>query len=147
MNSPSQPNRGPEDLPEHVIVHWDGDRRFRGGREGGASIVLDATKAAGPGPVDAVVIALATCSGLDVLDILAKRRTPAERIEVDVRFSRVDGTPRRLETIHARFLVRTASELSHVERAVSLAVEKYCSVASSLASDVRITHEVELEAL
>jgi uncharacterized OsmC-like protein len=30
---------------------------------------------------------------------------------------------------------------------VSLAVEKYCSVALSLSSDVRITHEVELEAV
>jgi putative redox protein len=140
------PTGGPGGLPERVVVEWDGDLRFRGGREGGPSIVLDGRKRAGPGAVDAVAIAVAACSSQDVVEILAKRRTPAEALSVEVRYSRVDGTPRRLETIHLVFRVRTASERPHVERAVALAVEKYCSVASSLASDVRITTEVELEA-
>ena len=42
--------------------------------------------------------------------------------------------------------VRTASDRSHVERAVKLSVEKYCSVAASLRDEVCITHEVEVEA-
>jgi putative redox protein len=127
-------------------VQWDGEKRFRGGREGGATVLLDGAKAAGPGAVDAVGIALAACSGQDVVSMLAKRRTPVEKLEIDVRYARVDGTPRKLARIHLVFRVRTASDPHHVERAASLAVEKYCSVASSLAPDVQITTSVEVEA-
>jgi putative redox protein len=127
-------------------MHWEGDLRFRGGREGGPSVVLDGSKVAGPGAVDAVGLALAACSGQDVLAMLAKRRTPAEKLEIDVRYARVNGTPRRLAAFHLVFRVHTASAPHHVERAARLAVEKYCSVASSLAPDVRITTSVEVEA-
>jgi putative redox protein len=127
-------------------VHWDGDLRYRGGREGGASVLLDGSKTAGPGAVDAVGIALAACSAQDVVSMLAKRRTPVEKLEIDVRYARVNGTPRRLAAIHLLFRVRTASAPHHVERAAALAVEKYCSVASSLAPDVRVTTSVEVEA-
>jgi putative redox protein len=141
-----EPAGGSVALTERVVVHWDGELRFRGGREGGATVLLDGSRAAGPGAVDAVGIALAACSGQDVVAMLAKRRTPVERLEIDVRYARVNGTPRRLAAIHLTFRVRTTSEAHHVERAASLAVEKYCSVASSLAPDVRITTSVEVEA-
>jgi putative redox protein len=133
-------------LPERVLVEWEGGRRFRGGREGQPSILLDGSKGSGPGAVDAVAIALATCSAIDVVEILEKRRTPAESLAVEVRYARVDDTPRRISAVHLLFRVRTASELPHVERAVSLSLEKYCSVASSLSSDIRITTGVELDA-
>jgi putative redox protein len=133
-------------LPERVVVEWEGEHRFRGGRESRPSVLLDGSKVAGPGAVDAVAIALATCSAIDVVDILEKRRTPAESLTIEVSYARVDGTPRRISALHLAFRVRTASELPHVERAVSLSVEKYCSVASSLSSDIGITSEVVLEA-
>lgn len=133
-------------LTERVLVEWEGDLRFRGGREGGPTILLDGRKVAGPGAVDAVGIALATCSAQDVVEILSKRRTPVEALEIEVRYARADGTPRRITALHLLFRVRTASAPHHVERAVSLAVEKYCSVACSLASDVRVTTGVEVEA-
>jgi putative redox protein len=94
--------------------------------------------------VDAVGIALAACSGQDVVSMLEKRRTPVQKMEIDVRYARVDGTPRRLAAFHIVFRVHTTSAPHHVERAASLAVEKYCSVASSLAPDVKITTAVEV---
>jgi putative redox protein len=133
-------------LPEHVVVRWEGEHRFSGGREGAPAILVDGKKVAGPGAVDTLVISLVACSTMDVVDILEKRRTPAESLSVDVRYARVDGVPRKLEAVHLIYRVRTASEPHHVERAVSLSVEKYCSVASSLAGDVQITHEVQVEA-
>jgi putative redox protein len=129
-----------------VVVDWDGELRFRGGREGVPPIVLDGRRVAGPGAVDAVAVALAACAAQDVVEILSKRRTPAESLRMDVRYVRVDGTPRRLAAIHVLFKVKTASEPHHVQRAADLAVQKYCSVASSLAPDVRVTSSVEVEA-
>jgi putative redox protein len=140
-----EPPPSPEELPEHVVVHWDGEHRFHGGREGRPSITVDGKKVAGPGAVDTLVISLVACSSMDVVDILDKRKTPAESLAVDVRYARVDGTPRRLDAVHLVFRVRTASEAHHVERAVELSVRKYCSVATSLRDEVCITTEVRVE--
>ena len=135
----------PKELPEHVVVYWDGEHRFQGGREGKPPIVVDGAKQQGPGAVDTLIISLVACSSMDVVDILEKRKTPAESLEVDARYARFDGVPRRLTDVHLVFHVRTASDKHHVERAVKLAVEKYCSVATSLSDLVCITHEVVLE--
>lgn len=132
-------------LPQRVVVNWEGGRRYRAGREGAPSILLDGDRKDGPGSVDAVISGLAACSAIDVVDILEKRRTPVAALQVDVRYSRVDGIPRRLEHVHLVYRVKTASAPHHVERAVELSREKYCSVSASLAPEVRITTEVEVE--
>jgi putative redox protein len=136
---------GSKQLPEHVVVRWEGEHRFQGGREGKPPITVDGAKKLGPGAVDTLIISLVACSSMDVLDILEKRKTPVESLQVDARYARFDGVPRRLTDVHLVFRVRTSSDKHHVERAVKLAVEKYCSVATSLSEQVCITHEVELE--
>lgn len=136
----------PEGVPSpHAIeVSWQGERRYRGGRDGGAMIVLDGDGRAGPSPVDTLLVSLAACSAIDVVDILEKRRTPVSELTVRVEFSRAPSPPRRLTDVHLHYHVRTASERHHVERAVDLSLEKYCSVTASLASDIRISREVEI---
>ena len=42
------------------------------------------------------------------------------------------------------YRVTSASDLHHVERAVKLSLEKYCSVATSLAPDIPVEWSVEL---
>jgi putative redox protein len=81
--------------------------------------------------------AIATCSGVDVLDILAKRRTPAERFVIDVTATRRGEPPRRIQRLEITFHVDGASiAAADAERAIQLSFEKYCSVAASLASDI-----------
>jgi putative redox protein len=126
-----------------IDVVWTGGRRFTGGREGGPELVIDADRTVAPGPVDTLLIALASCSSVDVVDILEKRRTPATSLHVHVVFERADSVPRRLTRVHLSFTIATASERSHVENAVRLAVEKYCSVATSLSKDIELTWELQ----
>jgi putative redox protein len=125
-----------------IDVVWTGGRRFSGSRTGGPALVIDADRTIAPGPVDALLIALASCSSVDVVDILEKRRTPATSLHVRVEFERAASVPRRLTRVHLLFTIATASERAHVENAVRLAVEKYCSVATSLSSDIDITWEL-----
>lgn len=138
----------PEGVPSpHALeVVWEGERRYRGGREGGATLLLDGDGKVSPGPVDTLLVSLAACSAIDVVEILEKRRTPATDLSVRVEFSRAPSPPRRLTDVRLRFRVRTASERQHVERAVELSLEKYCSVSNSLAPDIRTSWEVEIEA-
>ena len=93
--------------------------------------------------MDALVSALATCIGIDVVDILGKRRTPAERLIVDAHAERRAEHPRRVERVRMDFVMDGAGiEILHAERAVALAIEKYCSVAATLATDVVIETSV-----
>jgi putative redox protein len=125
--------------PSHVRATWTGEHRFDTGRANGVSARMDGSGKTGQTPPDALLSALASCSGVDVVDILGKRRTPAERLVVDVQGSRREEAPRRFEHITLTFHIHGAGiERVHAERAVQLAFEKYCSVAASLASDIVI---------
>jgi putative redox protein len=95
--------------------------------------------------VDTLLAALGSCPAVDVVDILAKRRTPVESLEVDVVAQRVDTIPRRLEHVMLIFRIGGAGiERVHAERAVELAVTKYCSVRDSIRPDVPVEWKVEL---
>ncbi|MEX2570832.1 MAG: OsmC family protein [Gemmatimonadota bacterium] len=136
----------PEGLrsPYPIDVVWEGEKRFRGGIPDGPTVLMDGDRRAAPSPVDTLLVSLGTCSAIDVVDILEKRRTPARSLTVRLEFSRAPSPPRRLTEVQVRFRVETESERHHVERAVELSFEKYCSVASSLAPDTQLSWDVEM---
>jgi putative redox protein len=131
--------------PHPIDVVWEGEKRFRGGIPGGPTLVMDGARIAAPSPVDSLLISLATCAGLDVIEFLEKRRTPAASLEVHFEFARAPTPPRRLTEVQAFFKVVTTSEKAHVVRALELSFEKYCSVSSSLAPDIVFTWFLEVK--
>ena len=136
----------PEGVPvEYPIeVEWEGEMRWRGGPADGPTLLVDGNRQAAPSPVDALVVAIESCSAIDVVDYLEKRRAPPTAASVSVRFSRAVNPPRRLTDVHLTFRVSTDSPREHVERAVQLSYDKYCSVMASLATDMRIDWEIEI---
>src|SRR5687768_2717802 len=54
---------------------WAGGERFDAGRPGGPSVRIDGKAETGPGPVDTLVSALASCAAIDVVEILADRKS------------------------------------------------------------------------
>ncbi len=128
--------------PSRVIVRWKGEgtMAFEGGKaKGGPTITVDNTGKAEPGPVDTLLIALAACTTEDVLTILAKRRTPATRLQIEVEGKRANATPARLTHIHLRYVVDGEGiDRANTLRAIELAVTKYCSVRDSLDKSIEI---------
>jgi putative redox protein len=124
---------------------WEGGMRYRTGRAGGGpTLLLDGEREAAPSPVEGMMAALAACSAIDVVEILEKRRTPPRPLDVSVRFSRAAEPPRRLTDVHLTYRIATDSERPHVERALELSFEKYCSVSATYAPDTRIGWTLEL---
>jgi putative redox protein len=114
-----------------------GEHCFDTGRPDGPTARFDGSARTGQNPVDALVSALAACTGIDVVDILGKRRTPAEKVVVDAFAERRAEHPRRVERVRLTFTVEGAGiEIAHAERAVALALTKYCSVAATMAPAV-----------
>ena len=129
-----------------VHLAWIGDHRFDAGRPGGVTHRIDADAVTGPGPVDTLLNALAACTAVDVVDILAKRRTPARSLEVDVEGARGASTPARLVGILLKYRITGEGiERVHAERAIELAVTKYCSVRDSLDPNLPVRWTLELE--
>lgn len=132
--------------PAKVQVTWSGDHVFEGVRSsGGPAITMDSSGKQGPSPVDTLLCALAGCTGVDVVDILTKRRTPMSALSVDVVGERFAGTPGRLTKIELVYhIIGAGVERVHAERAIELAVTKYCSVRDSLDPNLPITWKLEL---
>ncbi|HJR43637.1 MAG TPA: OsmC family protein [Gemmatimonadaceae bacterium] len=138
------PPSGPRP-PNRVLLEWRGGERFDAHRPGGPSIHIDGSGETGPGPMDTLLGALVACSAIDVTQILAKRRTPVESMEIEVIGTRVETTPRRLRHVLLKFRIAGAGiESIHAERAVELAITKYCSVKDSLDPELPVEWEVEL---
>lgn len=129
--------------PSRVSATWRGDHQFDAGRPNGEMARIDGEGVSAQSPPDALLSALATCSGVDVVDILAKRRTPVEALVVEVVGHRRETMPRRFVRIELTYRVDGAGiEAVHAERSVRLAFEKYCSVSASLAPDIEIVATV-----
>ena len=128
-----------------VNVTWRGEQRFEFGRAGRPWATLDGAGHAGPSPFDALLGAMASCSAIDVVSILEKRRTPPRSLDVEVIGTRFDGTPRRLMAAELHFRISGEGiEREHAERAIELAITKYCSVEASLDPKIPVTWTLEL---
>jgi len=133
--------------PIATTVHatWKGERRYDVGRPGGPSVTIDGAAQAGLGPVDTMLGALAACSAIDVVEYLAKRRTPVEQLTVRVDAERCGSVPRRVLQARLEFAIDGAGiDAPHAERAIALSFRTYCSVSASLAPDLMLESRLVL---
>jgi putative redox protein len=131
--------------PSRIVVNWKSNRIFDAGREGRPAITLDGDGVHAPTPPDALLAALGSCVSVDVVDILAKRRTPVEKYSVEVLGERVDSIPRRFKHVTLNVTISGAGiERGPAEHAIELAVTKYCSVRDSLAADIPVVWNLSL---
>tara|TARA_B110000467_G_C18092785_1_gene352814 strand:+ start:259 stop:663 length:405 start_codon:yes stop_codon:yes gene_type:complete len=129
-------------------VKWLGEELFLGTSESGHTQVLDANNGnLAPSPLESVLISLGGCSSVDVVSILQKSRQDISDCVVEISGTRVDTVPRLFSSIHLHFIITGRDIKSkHVERAVSLSADKYCSVALMLNANVKISHDFEIVA-
>ena len=130
-----------------VRLEWAGDMRFTGAGTDPVSppITIDGDGEAGPSPMLALLLAAAGCSGADVVLILRKMRVELRQLEIEVRGVRREEDPRRYTEIALHFrLAGEGLDRAKADRAVSLSLEKYCSVVQSLRPEIAISHEITL---
>lgn len=129
-------------------VKWLGEELFLGTSESNHTLLLDANAGnLAPSPLEAVLISLGGCSSVDVVSILQKARQNISGCLVEISGNRVDTVPKLFSDIHLHFVI-TGIDIKekHVERAVALSADKYCSVALMLSGKVKITHDFSIVA-
>lgn len=126
-----------------ATVSWAGDSSFIGRSGSGHAVVFDSNKDSGhaPTPMEMLLMSAGACSSVDVVSILQKAKQQVTHCRVVLSGERVDSVPRVFDKIHLHFEV-TGFNVSekHVERAVNLSAEKYCSVSIMLQKAMTVTH-------
>jgi len=99
----------------------------------------------GPTPMELVLVAVAGCTGMDVVDILRKKRLNITGLEVKVTGTRAETYPMVYTELDVVYSVRGKDiPASAVEQAVKLSEEKYCSVGAMIGKTAKINSRYEI---
>lgn len=110
----------------------------------------DGAEYQGASPMEALLMAVGACTGMDVISILGKMRQDVTGYEVRVRGERASEHPKIYTDIVVEHIVTGRNmDAANVEKAVRLSETKYCSVSNTLAKgvNVRFTFRIVDEAL
>jgi len=96
-------------------------------------------------PMELVLLALGSCTGVDVISILKKKRQQVTGYSIEVTGERQAEFPRRYTQLTVKHIVRghNVSEQA-VARAIELSDTKYCSVAATLRTGAKIVTSYEI---
>ena len=100
---------------------------------------------AGPGPAELLLVAGAGCAAWDVVEILRKQRQDVTAIDCRTDGEQQPDAPWTFRRVVLSFTVGGRGlDRDRVEHAVALAVEKYCSVLSTIAHAATVEHTTEV---
>ena len=99
----------------------------------------------GARPMELILMALGSCSSMDIISILRKQKLEPEDFQIDIDAKRRENeTPAIFETIHMEFLFKGNLNEEKVKRAVELSVEKYCSVYNIIKETAEISYSFKI---
>jgi putative redox protein len=129
-----------------ATVKWIEGKQFIGIDSTNHSVVLSTPdEGIGIKPSDLLLIAVASCSAVDVVEILEKKRMPLTHFEISVNGEQDQDPPWTFRKIHVHYKVggKNLTEKA-VEQAIQLSEEKYCSVTATLRATAQITNDFEI---
>jgi putative redox protein len=131
-------------MPTHkaVDLRHDGGMRFIASPSSGHPIAFDDRDSnQGGSPVETVLSALGSCSAMDVISIVTKKRQAVEAYEIHVTGSQRDEYPQVFTDIDVVHEV-TGTNLSEaaIRRAIELSATKYCPVNAMISAGATVVH-------
>lgn len=92
-----------------------------------------------------LLVAIAGCTGDDILSVLQKKRTDLTDMQVKVSGKRAVDYPRIWTEIHITYFIWGRDiKTKDVEQAIDLSENKYCSVGIMLGKSAKITSEYHI---
>jgi putative redox protein len=127
---------------KRVNLRHEGGLRFVAATGSRHDVVMDnAAGDTGPRPTELVLVAIAGCTAMDVVEILAKKRQVVTSYTTEVSGVQREKAPNVFTSITVVHVVEGDVETEAVRRAIELSATKYCTVSAQLASGVaRISH-------
>jgi len=133
-----------------VRIKWVEQAAFLGETESSHALLMDGPtdgggRNLGPRPMETVLMGTGGCTAYDVVHILKRGRQSITDCVVEIDAERAPDDPKVFTRIHFHFVVSGRGlNAKHVERAISLSAEKYCSASIMLGKTAAITHDFEI---
>ena len=134
---------------EQVRINWLENMAFEA-EVNGHKIIIDAAETVGgenrgPRPKPLMLVALAGCTGMDVVSILKKMRVEVENFNVVVEGDLTEEHPKQFSQMRIIYEFKGKDlPMDKLEKAVNLSEERYCGVSAMYKKAIGITKEIRI---
>lgn len=134
-------------MKESINVNWNGGMSFSSEIDG-HKISVDAKpefggQNNGPRPKPLMMLALAGCTGMDVVSILEKMRVKVDDFNVKINGELTEEHPKHFSKMHIIYEFKGNDlPMDKLEKAVDLSQERYCGVSANYKKAMEVTHEI-----
>jgi putative redox protein len=98
-----------------------------------------------PSPTEFLMMSHASCTAIDVVELLKKMRQSLIHLEIEVDAQRAENeVPRVFRTIHLHYKIYGQVTSVKAEKAITMSIEKYCTVSKMIDQIAKITHSFEI---
>jgi len=131
-----------------ATVKWVGGEEFLAQTPSGHAVPFDTDRNhnSAPGPMEMLLAALGTCTSVDVVSILQKKRQKLAALEVVVTGERASEPPTVWTKIEVVYRIRGTVDEKAAKDAIELSQNKYCSVSAMLGKTAKISYKYEISA-
>ena len=136
-------------VTEKVKINWLENMAFEA-EVNGHKIILDAAEQVGgenrgPRPKPLMLVALAGCTGMDVVSILKKMRVEVEAFHVEVEGDLTEEHPKQFSQLRVIYEFKGKDlPMDKLQKAVGLSEERYCGVSAMYRKVFGITSEIKI---
>jgi len=137
-------------MKESVNVKWIDGMAFEADVTG-YKIMIDADQdhggqQKGPNPKPLMMVALAGCTGMDIVSLLKKMRVDYDELSIFIEGELSEEHPKKFEKMTVIFRLKgNQIDRKKVEKAIDLSREKYCGVSASYKDVMEIKYKLEIE--
>ena len=97
-------------------------------------------------PMELLLSGIIACAAVDIVSMIKKRRKILNDISGKACGKRRMSAPRSFTEIHIHYQINSPDLTNlEAEKIISLAINKYCSVASSIKNDIHLSHGFEIK--
>jgi putative redox protein len=136
-------------MKDSIQMDWKEGMAFEANVDG-YKIMVDAKAEVGgsnqgPRPKSLMMVALAGCTGMDVISILKKMRVEINNFSVKIEGDITDEHPKHFSKMHIIYEFEGDNlPMDKLEKAIDLSQERYCGVSASYRKAMELSHEIRI---
>ena len=125
-------------------VKWIGQEESLATMPSGRAVPFDGKSNSAASPMEMLLGALGSCTAVDIVLILEKKRQKLASLEIEISGERAKDPPSVWTKIEMVYRLSGQLEQKAVRDAIELSQNKYCSVAAMLRKTAEITYRFEI---
>lgn len=136
-------------MKHEITVDWQGKMQFEA-QVGKHTLIMDGSpevggEDAGMRPKPLMLVALAGCSGMDIVSLLKKMRVEFTGLEIKVEGNLTDTVPSYYDAMRIIYIFKGNDlPMDKLEKVTAMSYDKYCGVAEVYKKVMPVTYEIQV---